>query len=131
MRRGRWREPVPGRGGAPNRLCRAQEGAGGESEVDLGDLVVGEGADLGGLRVGQTGGGVEHVVGGALADIELSLLGLQGAGVEDDALACGEDSLPGAVDGVGGVENFESDGLFAGFFGGQPLDAREDGFAQS
>jgi len=41
--------------GLPDDLGGAQNGAGGESDVDLGDLIVGDGGDFGGLGVGQLG----------------------------------------------------------------------------
>jgi hypothetical protein len=97
----------------PADLGGAQDGAGGEGEIDLGDLVVGEGADFGDLGLGEACRGVEDVGAGGAAGVEGTLLALERAGVENDALSRGDDALVAGGEVVDGVERLLANRLLA------------------
>ena len=104
----------------------AEQGAGAEGDIHAGELVIRQGPDLAGLRIGQARGGVEHIRAGADTDLELPALAFEGPGGQDHGLTCGEDALPLLVEQVDGVIHLLEDGQSALVRGGQTLEPDQD-----
>lgn len=84
----------------------AKQRAGGESDVDHGDLIISERSNLGKLRISQRGRGVEHIRARAHADVELPLLALKSPTGKDCGLTRSEDALPRRIELIDCIEDF-------------------------
>ena len=72
----------------------AQQGAGGESKIDYGNLVVANGAHFPQLRLAQSGEGFQYLSHGPQTFAELFQLGVVVNSGEQNILSRGENTLP-------------------------------------
>lgn len=101
--------------------------AGGKSDVDAGDLIVGDRLNFAKLRGGEANRGIEDIGAGTHSQLELTQLGLVRPAGEDRFVARGEDSLPVLGELIDGIEDFLGDGRPSLFAGAEALKSFEDG----